>query len=332
MKIKIIKRLLMLLMVAAISFSCSSCDFFSDVEQYREVRRNDLFNQINKIEKNPNYAFIHSGGYLSINEEINFQTLVEEKIREDGKNIKETFFDFNRFQDDIIGFIYRYKVEERFLGINDNNNSYAVGTISLNDYCISIQYLKCKYENFSSIFLSDTHYTFKGTDADNKTKDGEKTFKFITIDIKSGEMREWNNEEDALEFAGESIPYYYNTKKYTENGIEYGVSSSSLIPNDSQNNFIRVPTQYEVKEKSDEMKKIAEILDDEFHGIDGTFFTNGDELFIGFYASHGMFGIESNMTFPVIFKCDASFENFEYIGCINIKRINFQYLEVRRIK
>ena len=92
MKIKIIKRLLMLLMVAAISFSCSSCDFFSDVEQYREVRRNDLFNQINKIEKNPNYAFIHSGGYLSINEEINFQTLVEEKIREDGKNIKETFF------------------------------------------------------------------------------------------------------------------------------------------------------------------------------------------------------------------------------------------------
>ena len=45
------------------------------------------------------------------------------------------------------------------------------------------------------------------------------------------------------------------------------------------------------------------------------FFTNGEDLFVGFVTEMSMFGVMCNLTCPVIFKTDLNFESFEYIGC-----------------
>lgn len=323
---KLLTTILSAILVLGMSFGFSGC---------LDKRWQEIFDQVNQIEKSADFALVDSDTYMSAQEEIDFFSLLKEKIQEDGKKAELTDWFCARYQGNICQFLYRYKEENRLGGLNDKNNHYAVGTISLTDYSISVKYFKCAYEKLKSSAFSETHHLYGLEDTDKEIKDGQYEVRRLTINRNSGEVREWEDAASSLAFIGERIPSYSPPTTYTENGVEYILSDTAVFENNEQHNtVICVPTYANMLEKTEEMKIISEILSRESGrlSIEGHFLTNGEDLFVGFISSYGMFGWEGDLVFPVVFKCDLSLETFEYVGCINMRNCDFyKYLEVRRI-
>ena len=332
---KKIKHILIMVIALSLSITCTSCDFYTEFMAEREKRRQELFNRINQIEKSPEYAIVYNNGYVTSTNEIDFKALILEKIKEDGKKVESTSVSIYHLKEEIMHFYINYREENRVLGLNNKNNNYAVGVLSLADYSISIQYFKCKYEKVTSITLTQTHHVFSFEDKDKEIEEGKFEPGYMTIDRKNGDVKEYKNADEALNNSGKEIPIYYSPDIYIEKGVEYSVGHSSFRKvEETSGGFVMVPDASYIEERSNKMKIIMEILrekgDDD---ISGFFFTNGQDLFIGFVASHGMFGTTSHLNFPIIFKCDTSLESFEYIGCVYYSYSEYyRNLDVRRIQ
>ena len=108
------KKIFAFLLSICILLGCTGCGIINQILETRARRRQDLFNLVNEIEKSPDFAMINYTGYLSTSEKIGFSSLVEDKIKEDGKKINESKASFIRYEGDIIEFLYRYKKEKRF--------------------------------------------------------------------------------------------------------------------------------------------------------------------------------------------------------------------------
>lgn len=332
--IKLTKFLVLNTMLCLILVLCSSCRaLIKMIDEQNEIRL-ELFNKVNEIEKDPNYAFICKNGYLSKDEEINFKELVENEIKKDKKSFEDLGSAFQFLEGDIIYFLYRYKEEKRFFGINDKNNSYAVGTISLLDWSISIHYFECKYERIVEASLTEDHYLMKFEDTDKKTEDKCNFITgVITFNKENKEMKEWDDILTAKDNVGLSVPLYENPMSYTENGITYTVSKSSIsYEGELKRKIIEAPKFSEVIESNATAKKVAEIIgENDKNFVDSFFITNGEELFVAFFTSSGMFGYDCELSFPVYFKYDLSLNSLEYIGCVNLKDSNF-YESIQVIK
>lgn len=315
----IFKKLLLSIILFTILLECTGCFLINSVIEEREKQRQELYDQISQIEKHTDYIIISNEQYVLNNEEIKFQKLVEEQIKKDGKKIRKISFNFYQLENNIICFNYHYKEGLRFLGLNNNNNYYAVGTISLLDFSISINYFRCKYEKILQMKVNETHYLFKLQDLSKKNKDGTYNSKYMTMDKKFTSTIYWDDPNDAINSFKNEISIYSSPKIYTEKGIEYIVYETYIKAKESEEDiYIYTPTAKEILEKNEEMKTICEILgESHINNIKEHFFTNGTDLFVGFFAESGMFGYQCRMTFPVIFKCDSTLQNFEYIGCIN---------------
>ena len=326
---KKIRFMLMLLMLISISFVCTGC--------YSDETILELYNKIDEIEKHPNYAILYSEGYISSTENISFEDLIKAKLKSDNKRIDNTDIGFKRHEQNIVRFVWKYKTQERVWGLNDENNYYAIGTISTIDYSISIQYFTCKYEIIDSIDISNTHFVLGMADKDNEISENVYASKIITISRINGGKKEYNGKDNYMDSIGELIPIYKSPTSYTENGIQYNVGGSLYHDENGRNEWIHAPRLVEVYQKHKELTKLYNILyNNEISygvGVEGTFITNGDELFVVFSAEHGMFGYESAMQFPVIYKCDSSLENFEYVGCVYSPNHSYFYdIEIIKIK
>jgi hypothetical protein len=322
------KRILALLMILGISFVCTGC--------YSEDTIQELYNKIDQMEKSPNYAIIYAGGYISQTEEINFKELVKAKLKSDKKSTENSNIYFQRLEQNITRFIWKYKESNRMIGLNDNNNHYAIGTISLIDYSVSVQYFKCKYEKIDSISLSDTHFILDMYDIDNEISENNYESKMVVISRETGEKKEYSFDDNYRDSVGKLISTYKNPTTYIKNEIEYTTNTNLYYEENGKRNWIVPPRLIDIYKKSEDLTELYNILDNNGSpygtSLAGTFITNGEELFIVFYAEHGMFGVESAMQFPVIFKCDTSLENFEYIGCVDSRQSYFSDIEIIRIK
>ena len=152
----------------------------------------------------------------------------------------------------------------------------------------------------------------------------------VEIDRKTKEVKICNSYDSAINYCGEVIEYYSNPNIYIEEGIQYEVSSGSITYADD---IYLVPECSYLVEESEELKQIIEILggQKEMYTLEGNFFTNGEELFIGFISDVGMFGYESDLRFPIIFKCSINSDIFEYVGCVFYKDVHF-YEDLEVIK
>lgn len=253
---------LMIFLIFTIIVVCTSCSMIVDIAKTREEKRRELFDQMSQIETTGNYAFIYETGYYSKDKEIKFQNLVEEKLENDGKIVKDLDVTFIHYEDDTIQFFAKYKTDRNFLGLNKQNKRFVVGTISLIDYTVTPYYFKSKYEEILDSNLSKTHHIVTVGTMKKRTSNKEYTKRYVTIDRKSGDIKEWTNELDALESIGECTERYQNPINI-ENNTKY----------------IPTPSVTDVMEKSSEMKEIIEILGGETKTstISPNLFTNGEE-------------------------------------------------------
>ena len=314
-----LKKIILIIMIFTIMITLTGCGVLDAIANQREKNRRKLFEEINQLEQNPNYALLCNSSYIYLNDEINFKSLLEQKLKEDNKKIKTNDFETVLYENNTISFVYKYKTQKRFLGMNDNNNYYALGIIYLNDYSIDITYINNKYEELYIMGLTETSFIYGVEDNNNKPQNGVIDIDALVMNINTKEVKELESVPEALYNNGKEIKEYANQNTYIEDGVEYIVYESHLeIKNSEENNTIDIIRINNLLEKSDEMKKIIEILKiDTLYDLKLSFFTNNEQLFIGVFSSLGMFGYKSKLTFPIIFKCDTKLQNFDYIGCID---------------
>lgn len=316
-----ITRLFLISSIVCLVLLCSSCGLISRIIEEREEYRLELFNKINEIEKKHDYAFICENGYSSTEKNISFKGLVEDEIKKNKKKVEDLGNEFQYLDGDIIFFLYRYKEEKRFFGLNDKNNNYAVGTISLLDYSINIEYFECKYEKIFEASLTKSHYLLQLEDTDKKTEDKRNFISgVITIDRYSNELKEWDDYLAARESVGWQIDKYKNPTTFIQNEITYTVSKSSVTYEcELKRKTIDAPKFYEVMETNNDVKKIAEYIgEDDKYSVDSYFITNGEDLFVAFFTSSTMFGDNCELSFPVYFKYDLRMNTLDFIGCVNL--------------
>lgn len=343
--IQIITKTISITLLFVILFSLSSCALPWEEE------RNRVFEEICTIEKCSDYAIITSRGYVSSAEEIDFASIVRKKVLDDGHKIKnDKSCTFHRF-DGLVVFSYLYKSEKRFLGINNSNNRWAVGTISLNDFSIEIHYLKNKYEDILVSHLSQTHLCLSVRDEDAKKETDEYgneiiRFDYITLDRSNEELKFREDYQSTLEIMGEQIEDYKNPDTFVCNGKTYKIDNNSkysvILDENSEevaklNGSVKPScSSFEYSDVlliSPKLQEINQILGEGSKEIIARFFTNGEDLFVGFVTDMSMFGIMCNLTCPVIFKTDLNFDSFEYVGCVHPNYLSdFYYIvEVEKI-
>ena len=345
---KLLSLLLSIILLFGVVFSFTSCIFPEEAKR--------VFNEIDKIEKHSDYAIITRREYITATEKIVFEDIVRNKISKDGHKInQEKFGSFQRFGDFIV-FSLNYKSGKRFWGINDSNNYWAIGIISLDDFLIEIHYLKNKYEQLTPSFTSNTHLSFDAFDEDKEStknkntyrnKDYEWVINTFDEDEESTKYEDYeciiinrSNEEITIlngmqlsppEIIGNPIESYRNPNSFAWNGETYTISngsSNSVIRNEKKELVAELDCSVEplsasfgysdILQISPELQEINDILgegsEDE---IEAHFFTNGEDLFVGFVTERSMFGAECYLIYPVIFKTDLNFDSFEYIGCVS---------------
>ena len=321
------KKFILLVLFSFITILCSSCQKMIEA---RNKARLELYNNISEIGNNPNYSICYNGGYVVGDEVIDFSNIITKKIEKDGKKINTK--DLIRFiriaEEDVVSFVYRYKTTKKIGLLFNKNNYYAVGTMSLKDYSISVNYFNCKYESITSFYLTNSHHRFILLDNDEK-KDDKYVSSYMTVDRTTGKLEEYKTESDSISVSGETLASYQNPTKYYFDNREYEVKEKYITSNTFE---VEVPEFSYVMERSKELTKIAELIGNECYYNEGSFFTNGEDLFIGYFETIGMFGDMGRLEFPVIFKCDLSMENFEYIGCVYYLNSDFyQTIEINRV-
>jgi hypothetical protein len=110
-------------------------------------------------------------------------------------------------------------------------------------------------------------------------------------------------------FIGLTNTFNYST--YTENGTVYKVSANTLT-NEEENGLINAPSFGYVLDRSETLQEIKAIVGINSNDVYSCFVTNGTELFLCFW-SNTLFGYEPDLP-AVVFRCDMSFESFEYVG------------------
>ena len=326
---KLSALLLSIALLFSVAFSFTSCT------PPWEEERDRVFEEIDKIEKSSDYAIITEREYVTATEKIVFEDLVKNKISKDGHKIKkEKSGTFERCGDFIV-FSLNYKSGNRFWGINDSNNHWAVGIISLDDFSIEIHYLKNKYERLSPSFPSNTHLSFNALDEDKKsTKDkdtySDKDYERIVIERSNGEITILEGLGfSAAEMIGEPFESYKTPNSFVWNGESFTITNNSkysIIWNENEEEVAELngsvkplcaSFEYsDILQISSELQEINAILGEGSENeIVARFFTNGEDLFVGFVTEMSMFGVMCNLTCSVIFKTDLNFESFEYIGC-----------------
>ena len=314
--------LLSMILLFSLAFSFTSCTFPWEEERDR------VFEEIDKIEKSSDYAIITEREYVTATEKIVFEDLVKNKISKDGHKIKtEKSGIFNRYVDFIV-FSYKYKTENRFWGINNSNNCWAVGAISLDDLSIEIHYLKNKYETLNIAYSSNTHLCFNALDKDSvkdKDKYSDGDFDSITLNRTTEEIITGDYLHSPPEIIGKKAEAYENPNTFIYSGETYTVYDSSIWDENGEevarlNGSVK-PVSFEYSDVlllSPELREINAILGEGSENeIVARFFTNGEDLFVGFVTAMSMFGVMCNLTCPVIFKTDLNFDSFEYIGCVS---------------
>ena len=309
-KTKKFVNIIALLLTIVVLFGCAGCTSRITKERQR------IFKQINTtLIRNTQYKFVCDTYYLDENGKTLFRDIVAERLKKDGKDVKSLEnFGTVRFQNNTMSFNFQYKQEKKWFS-NDVKYFYAVGLINLTDYSVSSYYFQNEHKSMPYVALTRTHL-IKYTRANN-----EGTHDCIIINLETNEIEEKKNvARNAIvqESFGEELTSYEPSTIYSVNGVDYAVYRNCLI--DDKGNEIPVPTYKYVKERNEELRKIDEILDGvQDDDVAAYFLTNGEELFVGYASAGAGFGILANLYFtnPVIFKCDLSFENFEYIACLD---------------
>ena len=324
--IKIIPKIISITLLFIILFSFSACAW--------EKERTRIYQEICKIEKSSDYTIITSRNQIFASEQVDFIKIIREKILTGGRAIKDDLSSgFDRF-DNYIAFTCRYRNESRILGINNSNNYWAVGTISLDDYAIEIHYLRNKYEEMKLFALSQTYFGLVVRDADYKKTNeyGNKIVKYdyFIMNRSTEQLKYVDNEEELLKSIEKPLDNYTNPDTYVYNGETYKISNGSrsiiwdendnqvAVLNDNLSSSLNSFDYSDVLLLSPELQEINRILGKVHeYDIEGHFFTNGEDLFVGFVTEMTLFGAACNLTSPVIFKTDLSFDSFEYIGCVH---------------
>lgn len=317
--------LLSIILLFAMASSFSSCTLPWEKERAR------VFEEIDKIEKSSEYAIITTRRYVTATEKIVFEDIIKDKISEDGHKIKsEKAIRFKRFGD-LIVFTFEYKSQKRFWGLNDANNYWAVGAISLEDFSIEIHYLKNKYEELHPEASSNTHLCFGGKDNDAKKDTNQNgneiiNLEFVTINRSSGKIKVHTDYQFVESEIGEKTEAYVNPKTFVLGGEIYTINNGVEIWNEDKQivaniNASRKPVTFkysDILKVSPELQQVNTILGEvSDYKIAAYFFTNGEDLFVGFVTDFSMFGAECNLTCPVIFKTNLNFDSFEYVGCVS---------------
>ncbi len=301
------------LLMLCISISLVGCRPYS-----WEIEEKKIFDGTNQITKHPDYALINDFEYRSAEEVVVWKDLISEKLQADGEKIETencstTLYlqEPNTIDGGFVAFRYKYGSETSLLGLNKNNKKYAIGTFSLDDYSFKIHYLKLPYSKFNISQISETHFCCTAEDDD--------TTVYVLVNRESGKIEQkWDNFDLVKEnFAG-GLTQIYNESSYTENEIVYTIgrmSEKDFIRNEEENIEFYTPSYEYVLARSEELKQINEIANANNNTVQATFISNGTELFLIFSKGTSMFGMESQLI-PVVFRCDTSFETFDYIGCM----------------
>ena len=328
-------KLSTIVLFVAILLSLASCIMPFEAERQR------IFKEIDKIEKSSNYAILSDERYVTQNEEIYFEKIIKERIQNDGhKTEDECKFHFCRYRD-VITFTCLYNRENRFFGLNNSNNHYAFGTIAAKDFSIEIHYMTNKYELMYA-WLSETQFLIRVYDEDAKKQYNENGNEIINCDYyllnrKDGEIEFFDDYDAYKKIAGEEIEHYANPTTFVYKGEQYTIFNGSNIYNEKGGFVIGSDDLFNYSDVlmfSPELQEVNKILGEgNEYAIDSYFFTNGEDLFIGFVSEEDMFGYSCDLTCPVIFKTDLNLNSFEYIGCVSSKYTDDFYsrIEVKKI-
>ena len=282
-----------------------------------EERR--LFGVVNEIPKNPDYVLINDFEYRSAEKTVIWKEMIMEKVKADGKKIEggRCIQDLylkepNTLEGGFVVFAYQYSTEFPWFGLNVNNNNYAIGTIFLDDFSFEINYISLPYSQCSVAMVSETHFCCYVKGTVNKKEWQE----FLLINRANGKAEKtWKSLDEATENFQGAIAQNHNQRTYTENGVDYTLFqvNNTCIENKELKISIEVPTYEYALKYSQELKIIDAELQKRY--VDAWFMTNGTELFVVYTKKIGMFGSESHLN-PIVFRCDTTLENFEYIGCM----------------
>ena len=198
-----------------------------------------------------------------------------------------------------------------------------------------------KYELMYA-WLSETQFLIRVYDEDAKKQYNENGNEIINCDYyllnrKDGEIEFFDDSDAYKKIAGEEIEHYANPTTFVYKGEQYTIFNGSNIYNEKGGFVIGSDDLFNYSDVlmfSPELQEVNKILGEgNEYAIDSYFFTNGEDLFIGFVSEEDMFGYSCDLTCPVIFKTDLNLNSFEYIGCVSSKYTDDFYsrIEVKKI-
>lgn len=301
-----------IMLMLCMGFGLAGCEYQWEIEGRK------VFETADQITKNPDYALINDFEYRSAEEAIVWKELIEEKIKSDRKKIESTSYctalylkEPNTTKGGFVAFTYKYGENDSWAGCNKNTQKYAIGTISLDDYSFKIHYLNFPYSKLYISQISETHFCCTAEDDD--------TTVYVSVNRENGKIEKQFDNFDAIKesFTG-ALTQIYNERFYTENEIVYTIarrSEEGILRNKEEKIELYTPSYEYVMEKSEELRAINEIAKADNYKVKARFISNGTELFVVFSKGTNTFGMECQLV-PVVFRCDTSFETFEYIGCM----------------
>ena len=76
------KKILGIIMIFTIMITLTGCGVLDAIANQREKNRRKLFEEINQLEQNPNYALLSNSSYIHLNDEINFHHFFNFLVKE----------------------------------------------------------------------------------------------------------------------------------------------------------------------------------------------------------------------------------------------------------
>lgn len=302
-----IKKFLMALSLIVVVVSFVGCSITD--------RRNEIWNQINAIPKNENYVVVSNYEYNSVSKEANFQEITKEKIMSDGKKIakKNTETKYYTFlTESNVVFSYRYNEKNEI-------NQYALGFIAFDSLEVSVFYTESIAYDLRICFVDNDYICYKAFYLSSENGQSLDKTDFLILNKVTGEYITELNEDIAKGKYGKNLESPAYTDTYISDDIAYEIVSGGLKNKEVEDIeiIVQTPTYESVLQKNEILQEIDKIVGKESYKQVGYFVTNGRELFVVFESESNMMG--KGFLNAVVFKCDLSFETFEYIGCCSTK-------------
>lgn len=314
------KKILLMIFLVLSFLSLSSC-----IEKIKEgeIKEQEVFLGLSKIESEKDALIITEKGCFSRNFSFYFFPLIDEKLIEDDKEL-------NYYKDQVVyyGTKVHYYEDKVFIIAEYKKGNYIVGWYDLNNYLLQAEYvdifnkfeeLRIYYKNINIYYMDDNYCVI----CINNLNYNSYT-EYIVYEYNQGIVKVFNEKLKVLEYINKYDIVPISTRLYSYKGVTYHFSivDKPFFGHGNYNdNSIRIYNEdesydytltYNTFLENEKMWAIDQLIGDDKHNMYYQYYYQEEELYLYFY-DRGFAALDSLLP-QIIFQFDVETKKLTYIG------------------